>query len=477
MELNHEVDFSSSFRRPAPGPVARASVMADKASEEKEKPQFRLFGVPVHISPSFPIILAVLGLTASNFGITTQALVSVALWVLIAGFAILVHEFGHAGMFRAFGHRTSVALYGMGGLTTSISGPPLTPGRDFLVSMAGPVAGFALGGIGLFLPHSGNFYAEVSRGFLLWATFGFGVLNLLPILPLDGGQATVSMLRVLRVPRAMTIGRVIAVAFCAFGLLWALADGGNWWLAMLALWFGSMNMRALAEGRSERSVSSLEAAREALLGGEPLKAGEMIRSLAARQGHVQGPAAELLAWSELAVGNVVGARSALERRPLADGPALVIEAAVAQAEGAGPAAIGPLATGLAEDRWLPPGVLLAHLRRTASTSAVMDRMSSVGGEEGIDGLHHLQVLAHAAGDQRVAAEAGDRAWQIRPDPRVGLVQARIETCHGHPAAAMDWLERVASLGVEGVGAVVDEDEVLNPLRTIPRFHEVRSRMR
>lgn len=111
--------------------------------------------------------------------------------------AIIVHELGHCFVLRRYDQDPSVVLWGLGGLT--FGSAPLPPKRSILVSAAGPVAGLLLIGLpahlalqawyATYLPFaelgSLPYLALVDLRFLaiLWS-----LVNLLPIIPLDGGH-------------------------------------------------------------------------------------------------------------------------------------------------------------------------------------------------------------------------------------------------------------------------------------------------
>jgi membrane-associated protease RseP (regulator of RpoE activity) len=162
--------------------------------------RFRLLGIPVRVHPLFWAMAAILGWNLTSAGGTF-----LLLWVACVFFSILVHEFGHALTARAFGADPSVLLYAFGGLCVYESGYVReTSWRRFAVLAMGPGAGFLLmaaaiaGGAvrfhatpldmweGNFLPGSG--YAGAMIYFLILINFTWGIFNLLPIMPLDGGQ-------------------------------------------------------------------------------------------------------------------------------------------------------------------------------------------------------------------------------------------------------------------------------------------------
>ena len=151
---------------------------------------FSLFGIPVRIHPFFWLIALILG---SN----SRDVASVLTWVIAVFLAIMVHELGHAFAMRAYGFYPWITLYGMGGLTSHDQGHSShskgsEPLGQILICLAGPAAGFLLAAVlvlglrlagGLSNPRMADLI-----GSLLFICIVWGVLNLLPIYPLDGGQ-------------------------------------------------------------------------------------------------------------------------------------------------------------------------------------------------------------------------------------------------------------------------------------------------
>jgi membrane-associated protease RseP (regulator of RpoE activity) len=182
-------------------------VLLGEPSRTQYDLNFALFGIPVRVHPFFWLVSVMLGASGRDgIGILT--------WVVAVFFAILIHELGHAWMMRLHGFRPWIVLYGMGGLTSYDPRAAFGSRRsdtlaDVLISAAGPLAGFLLAGVvvaGLFASHHGD---QVSLGRMwglcpeVWLANArladllndvfficvfWGLVNLLPIYPLDGGQ-------------------------------------------------------------------------------------------------------------------------------------------------------------------------------------------------------------------------------------------------------------------------------------------------
>ena len=146
--------------------------------------RFRVFGFPTQIDASFLVIVALIGFdgTASHIGI----------WVGLALASVLGHELGHALAARRMGATASITLQGLGGLTRSDREAPLTRAESAVLSAAGPAAGILLGLPVLWAIHATGWQSWTTGGYVLrtaaFTTLGWSALNLLPILPLDGGH-------------------------------------------------------------------------------------------------------------------------------------------------------------------------------------------------------------------------------------------------------------------------------------------------
>ena len=162
---------------------------------------FRLFGIPVRVHPLFWVITLLLGLGGSG----DADPVPVLIWVVVVFVSILVHEFGHALTQRYFRGHPWVTLYSFGGLA-SCNDCERSPRAQLLISFAGPLAGFLFAGVvvlGLialrrfqgfeldWIPVRWDLFdswLDIAIFYLLFVNIIWGLVNLLPIYPLDGGQ-------------------------------------------------------------------------------------------------------------------------------------------------------------------------------------------------------------------------------------------------------------------------------------------------
>jgi stage IV sporulation protein FB len=206
--------------------------------------RFSLFGIPVVVQPFFWLSLIILG--AAGGADTSAEVFQILLFVLAGFISILVHEFGHALTARGFGANTAITLEAFGGYA-AYSGVRMSRLRSFLITAAGPAVQIALGLVGMLvllgLSAGGYQLSENGRYFLamlvnisiIWA-----VINLLPILPLDGGQMLNSALGPARFKITLWVSVVVGITaaiFCAKAgaIIFAIFLGMYVWQAIQGL--------------------------------------------------------------------------------------------------------------------------------------------------------------------------------------------------------------------------------------------------
>lgn len=180
--------------------------------------------IPLRISPFFWLTSAVIGWLIS------RTLLGTLIWIAIIFVSILVHEYGHALTARFFGQFPRIDLVAFGGLTYP-EGPPLKLWKEFIVVLNGPLFGFGLYLIGSFLltvpSIATSVFVPYVQSFTVVNLF-WTILNLLPVLPLDGGQLMriilESILGVRGLKAALVCSLIFAVLFSgiAFAMSWYL---------------------------------------------------------------------------------------------------------------------------------------------------------------------------------------------------------------------------------------------------------------
>ena len=147
-------------------------------------PSFRLFGFPVHVRPGFLLLLVlIVAINGTKLGI----------WLaLFLGLFTLLHELGHAVAARATGARSEIALDFLYGYASFVPTRHLKRWERAGISAAGPAVQIILGlvalrltGVSPWQPHQG--WTNVQSA-LWFAGPVIGMLNLVPVLPFDGGN-------------------------------------------------------------------------------------------------------------------------------------------------------------------------------------------------------------------------------------------------------------------------------------------------
>lgn len=157
----------------------------------------RIAGVPIQLNASWPvslvIVVAVVALLAGRVLPHRSALsvivAAVALTVLLM-LSVLLHELGHLFAGRAVGQRVISIRFDVLGGQTDLASARSSAGRDALVAVAGPalsavcsVAGFGVAQA--FEPRTGPYLLALTAGVV---NALLTVFNLLPALPMDGGE-------------------------------------------------------------------------------------------------------------------------------------------------------------------------------------------------------------------------------------------------------------------------------------------------
>lgn len=151
-----------------------------------------------------------------------------ALWIPVLLISVLVHELGHAALNALLGFgRSAIILGGFGGRT--VSRRQGKPWQDMLVSLAGPLCSLLLAALFLALhsriPRDGTPpFLAVFVSLMYQANYGWGLLNLAPIYPLDGGHVIRSIATHFSDPwRAFQISVWTSIVFGAAAIAYAIS--------------------------------------------------------------------------------------------------------------------------------------------------------------------------------------------------------------------------------------------------------------
>lgn len=185
--------------------------------------QFSLFQIPIRVLPWFWITLALIGgaLRADS----KQALFGMLLFILAGFISILVHELGHALTAKHFGKRVEIVLQAFGGYAAYSGGGRLSKMQTLAITAAGPAIQILLGlGVWLLTEHLVGL-SEHGRYFftiLYLISFMWALLNLLPVLPLDGGRLLETILGPERIRLTLQISMVVAISIAVLSLTFKL---------------------------------------------------------------------------------------------------------------------------------------------------------------------------------------------------------------------------------------------------------------
>ena len=244
--------------------------------------QFRLFGFEVRVAWGFWIVAAILGWDWSRWVDRLDmdspgAAVLLIIWIAAVFASILVHELGHSLAMRWFGIDSRIVLYHFGGLAipdsfTSWRGARIRrvgPLEQIIISAAGPALQLALGiavwvfalamnirlaetdtinwllrtnfGAEAELPTSAALYGVLSA--LVWTSVMWSVFNLVPVLPLDGGQITLNALHLSKLRDAQRTTHIISIVAAGLLGLWFMQRGSM--TGVMFFLFAASNWQAM----------------------------------------------------------------------------------------------------------------------------------------------------------------------------------------------------------------------------------------
>lgn len=355
--------------------------------------RFNLAGIPVRVEPVFFLIMFLIGGIGRPLPITV--------WFVALGFvSILFHELAHAVAFRMFGRAPSIVLHAFGG-ATSAPGMPLSRARDVLVAAVGPLSQILVLG----LPALALRY-PIARGFqsvtwlivltdMAWVNLAWGILNLMPVLPLDGGRIAAGLLGGTR--NGMRIAYLLGIAVAGAGVVWGLMRQ-EIFLAMFSAMFIATNVQALRADRNTPLVESIRHGHRSIDAGDTataLRLAQEALAVPALSAPLRAAATELAAWAHLARGETAAADEALRAMPAGFERSGYLAAVFRVAAGDPDAAVVIAARAFASEGTPPnrlPAAALAHASLIGPVAAALRG----AGDDGA-GLAEFAEALRAAG--------------------------------------------------------------------------------
>ncbi len=207
---------------------------------------FGVFGFRVRVHPFFWLGAGLLG--ADFLQGEHRDPFKWLIWIAVVFVSIIVHEMGHAIAFRCFGCRSHIVLYAFGGLAVP-DGVVRSRWRRIIVALAGPLAGFSLAGIlygtdrlNPWIAGTGQ-YVAFFFACLIFVNYIWGLFNLLPVFPLDGGQVSRELCewrwfgRGLRISLQISIWTALAIVVYSLVCAGERSSGKLHLLEKLPWWF------------------------------------------------------------------------------------------------------------------------------------------------------------------------------------------------------------------------------------------------
>jgi stage IV sporulation protein FB len=265
--------------------------------------------IPISIHPTFWLVSALIGFLYSGH------LIGTVIWIGIIFVSVLFHEMGHALTALAFGLRPRIELVAMGGLTYH-EGDKLSGWKRFFIVFNGPLFGFILFLIATacvqlsFIQNTqiASIIALVQVVNLFWT-----LINLIPVLPLDGGQllrvVLESFFGVKGFRYTLIIGAVISLCISLFSFI-----NQQFFIGALFFLFAFQGYDSFRKSRFMSEPDQKESIKASLLKAEGLLAAgnkaeaqtafEMLRK-EAKQGLIYNMATQYLAFLENENGNTL----------------------------------------------------------------------------------------------------------------------------------------------------------------------------
>jgi hypothetical protein len=372
--------------------------------------------------------------------------------------------------------------------------------RSIAVSVAGSLAQIALLGIPARIAWQSDWGSQIGADWaaggigdwelswwpvLYWLSFAslwWGVINLLPIRPLDGGHVAETLV-------GFETACKLSIGFAAVAAVYFIAAWDSFFGAIWMALFAFMNYRDLQAGRNENfDVDAPEAPPGARGRGVATRRGGRRRTghlrpvpssgeLAAELSSPRDAAEiEARAWNALRGGDADRAAAVL-RQAGPGFPGGFVQASVALAQGHSALAVDLFEAAYLADPTGPPNLVAATLLAEYEAAVPLARSLVAAGPTGVEAAGSLQTHLHYAERFHTAAEVGEQVFAARPtSPAQTAFEVACSWARaGQADEALRWVEAAVDAGFKAP-SLLDSEPDLASVRELPGWTAVRSRL-
>jgi Zn-dependent protease len=442
----------------------------------------KVFGIPVKVEPFFFVVVGVLGYSRP---LPFEFLIE---WLIVVFISILAHELGHALAIRFFGLSPQILIYGFGGLTSWSENKEMSHAKHIAISLAGPFAGFFFYGLILLsnaaLP---DLFADrlgrVALNDLMFVNLWWGIFNLLPVLPLDGGNVAYSIEQWVTKKQSGVITRVISVLVAVGVGWWALSTGWMWPVLLMAIFTlsnGGALIKMIQYNRDGGLRPALDRARDAVKIDDGAAAVQSAKEtlISARSVEVKEEAQRILLQGLILGGDIEQAKKEAERLQAVYGHGALLRAFTGFERDQLPRAIPVIEYSYA-------GAPSPDLNFTLANALIIagrlqEAPQVIGHQKHPDyaaaAYKALQGAAFHSGDFALSAEAGRQSFERKKDPEVAYNIACAEARAGRDDESLAWIERAIEAGFRDAGGLASDSD-FEALRSRPEFEAICGRLR
>jgi Zn-dependent protease len=441
----------------------------------------KVLGIPIKIESSFLVLSAFLAASrALNLSLLLE-------WLAVVFISVLLHELGHALVARGFGLSPQITLYSMGGLTSWSEVTEIAPPKHLAISLAGPAAGFLLGGV-LFvaaptlLRAAPSELLTVAYHDLLWVNIGWGVFNLFPILPLDGGHVLLTLERWLTRKQDQIISHTISllssltITCLAFTLR-------SWWVVILGIWFAYSNatflLHRLKTSRDKKLEPKLQEAHKAITDGKLDVALDIIAEIQnkALTQWMRSEASRLLIFTLIRQKRYKQAEEELTKFYGLFGPEHYLQGMLSFEKDEMSQAIPDLKIAFDQSPDYQLGLMLSKALMAEKRYAdVLDLCGDDVMSQAIWPLSiNLQIDAFNNHEFEISGRAGALAYEQKPDPHTAYNAGCAFARASDSTQALVWLERAIASGFSDKNLLATDSD-LESIRSQPGFDDILQRI-